>query len=420
MKKIIPLLLSLCLNAGFGGPSALACSVFTVSGVDKVFAATNKDWNNTRTRIRFYEASEGKYGRVYFGYQVSEGFQNVGGMNEHGLWYDGASLPYRSDIYNHFNKPTIKGELCEKALEECRTVEEVIQLYKHYYTPHWQGHSMWADRWGNSVIIEYGEQDVVFLRKEHRYQVMTNYYLSDTTSLRWTRCHRFNAITEVLENGEDLGVDLMTRALDLSHKEGLTPTLFSNVYDLKNGDIYIYHFHYYGEYVRINLAEELLKDEQYLDLPGLFSGIQLKSPSPGQELNGEDIIFEWSGGASEYEVRYSPDKEFHEFSSVKVPNPYEEEIQMMGCLPVWILIFAVGILGFRKKQTLAVFVGLMLLASCSACSKMFISPEFPDSMEYTVQVQNLVPGETYYWKVLALGDDGINSESSLQSFTTMP
>lgn len=419
MKKMIPFLLSLILSTSFGGPSVLACSVFTATGVDKVYAATNKDWNNIHTRIRFYEPSEGKYGRVYFGYQVSEGFQNVGGMNEHGLWYDGASLPNRSDIYNHYDKPTIKGELCEKALEECKTVEEVIQLYKHYYTPHWQGHSMWADRSGNSVIIEYGEKDVVFLRKEDRYQVMTNHYLSDSTNLRWSHCHRFNAITEVLENGGKLSVELMTRALELSHKEGLTPTLFSNVYDLKNGEIYIYNIHYYGEYIRINLAEELLKGDQYLDLPGLFSGIHLKSPSPGQELNGEDLFFEWSGEASEYELRYSLDNEFHDYKYVRVQNPYESESQMLGYMSIWIMILVVRTIGCRRKQLLGMFIGLMLLASCSACTKMFISPKLPESLDFAVQVNNLAPEEKYYWKVLALGENGINSESLLQSFTTI-
>ena len=137
MKKILPLIFGICSVFSFLGNAVKACSVFTASRVDKVYAATNKDWNNIHTRIRFYAPSEGKYGRVYFGYQVSEGFQNVGGMNEHGLWYDGASLPSRSDICNHFNKPKVKGELCEKALEECATVDEVILLYKEFYTPHW-------------------------------------------------------------------------------------------------------------------------------------------------------------------------------------------------------------------------------------------------------------------------------------------
>jgi hypothetical protein len=93
MKRVKYLSLSLCLWTGFSGLETQACSVFTASRVDKVFAATNKDWNNTCTRIRIYAPTEDKFGRLYFGYEVSQGFQNVGGMNEHGLWYDGASLP---------------------------------------------------------------------------------------------------------------------------------------------------------------------------------------------------------------------------------------------------------------------------------------------------------------------------------------
>jgi uncharacterized protein YceK len=419
MKKITPYLLSIFIVICMSGASAVACSVFNASGVDKVYAATNKDWNNKNTRIRFYAPSEGKYGRVYFGYQIPEGFQNVGGMNEHGLWYDGASLPSRSDIYNHFNKPTVKGELCEKALEECATVEEVIQLYKHFYTPHWQGHSMWADRSGNSVIIEYGEKDVVFLTKKQGYQVMTNYYLSDSANLRWSNCHRFNAITEILKNGKELNVELMTRALDAAHKEGLTPTLFSNIYDLKKGEIYVYHFHYYGEFVCINLAEELEKGDQYLDLPQLFYGIKLISPSPDLAIDGTEVCFEWSGGASEYEVHYSVDREFNDFNSVRVQNSLPSETQMLSYLPFCITLFIAWSIGRRKKQFMMMLFGLMLLGSCSSCSKIFISPQLPDSLNFSAWAKNLDLGTTYHWKIVALGEDGINCESIVRTFATI-
>jgi len=419
MKKMIQLILVLCFGAGIGGMEIKACSVFTASRIDKVLAATNKDWNNTCTRIRFYAPEEGKYGRVYFGYQVPEGFQNVGGMNEHGLWYDGASLPGRSDIFNHHHKPTIQGELCEKALEECATVEEVIQLYQKYYTPHWQGHSMWADRMGNSVIIEYGETDVVFLRKEHGYQVMTNFYLSDTANLRWSRCHRFNAIKEILGNAEELDVALMTRALEASHKEGLTPTLFSNVYDLKKGEIYVYHFHYYGEFVHIKLSEELEKGNQYLDLPQLFSGIRLKSPAPDQQLSGQEITFTWSGRSTAYELRYSPDRTFQEYKSVRVNPPHESQEDMQGCFPVGIVLLGFCLMGRYKKLLPLTIVAIVLLKGCSGCSKLFVSPEFPDVVDFSVPVKNLAPGRTYYWNVLAMGDDGAQSESRVRSFTTV-
>lgn len=417
MKKMLPLIFGICSLISMPGNSMRACSVFTASGIDRIYAATNKDWNNEKTRIRFYAPSEGKYGRVYFGYQVSEGFQNVGGMNEHGLWYDGASLPFRSDIDNHFNKPRVKGELCEKALEECATVEEVIQLYTEFYTPHWQGHSMWADRQGNSVIIEYGEKDVVFLRKEQGYQVMTNFYLTDSTNLRWANCHRFKAITALLDNEEELSIELMTCALEASHKEGLTPTLYSNVYDLKNGDIYVYHFHYYGEFVRFNLAEELEKGDQYLELPSLFYGIKMKTPFPDQVLNGSDVCFKWSGGAADYEVRYSEDQGFNEYNSEKVSNPLPDETQSLSYAPAGIILIIAWSFRKRRRQCMLFLSLLLLLGSCSSCTKLFISPQWPESMEFSACIKDLSPGRTYHWKIVSLVENRMSSESIAQTFT---
>jgi len=417
MKKMFLLIFGIASLISIPGNSMRACSVFTASRIDKVYAATNKDWNNKNTRIRFYAPSEGKYGRVYFGYQVEEGFQNVGGMNEHGLWYDGASLPFRSDIENHFNKPRVKGELCEKALEECATVEEVILLYTEFYTPHWQGHSMWADRLGNSVIIEYGEKDVVFLRKEQGYQVMTNFYLSDSTNLRWANCHRFKAITEILKNGKELSVELMTSSLEASHKEGLTPTLFSNVYDLKKGEIYVYHFHYYGEFVRFNLAEELEKGDQYLELPSLFHGIKMKVPSPDQVLNGSDVCFKWSGGAAEYELRYSEDQEFNKYNSEKVSNPLPDEAQRLSYVPIWMILLVAWGIPKNRRQVLLFLSVFLLLGSCSSCTKFFISPQYPKVMEFSACVKDLNPGTTYHWKVVSLVDNRMSSESIVQTFT---
>ena len=82
------------------------------------------------------------------------------------------------------------------------------------------------------------------------------------------------------------------------------------------------------------------------------------------------------------------------------------------------LLLGFCLMGMRKKLFPMIIVGCMLLGGCSACTKLFISPEFPDTIDYSVQVKNLVPGNTYYWKVLAMGDDGIHSESTVGCFTT--
>jgi tetratricopeptide (TPR) repeat protein len=59
-----------------------------------------------------------------------------------------------------------------------------------------------------------------------------------------------------------------------THFEGnQTTTLFSNIYNLKNGDVYIYNFHNFEDVVRLNLKEKLAKGRKEYALPGLFPGI---------------------------------------------------------------------------------------------------------------------------------------------------
>ena len=61
----------------------------------------------------------------------------------------------------------------------------------------------------------------------------------------------------------------------------------------------------------------------------------------------------------------------------------------------------------------------MLLGSCAGCSKVFISPEYPPSIDAEASIKDLNPGTKYYWNVVALGNNGINSESVVRTFTTM-
>jgi len=68
MKKYFLLLLVLFEVIFVISSPLKACSVFSASNGEKVFGATNKDWNNTNTRILFIPSSDGKYGRVYIGY----------------------------------------------------------------------------------------------------------------------------------------------------------------------------------------------------------------------------------------------------------------------------------------------------------------------------------------------------------------
>lgn len=418
MKKITPLVIIFMMLFILYN-TLNACTVIIASHDEIVLGGTNKDWNNIETRILFIPSSEDKYGRVYFGYQVSEGFQNVGGMNDQGLWYDGASLPERYDIENYFNKPTVEGELCEKALEECATVEEVIDMYSTYYTPHWSGHSMWADQNGNSVIIEFGETDVVFVQKQEIYQVMTNFYVSDSTNIRWYNCYRYKVAENMFENTNEISVNLFRSILDATHQVGTDPTVFSNIYDLKNGEIFVYNFHNYSEVVKLNLEEELSKGENYYHLPSLFHQVKLRSPINNAIEYSESVTFLWNGNAESYYLYYSQDPNFVDCEPHRMGESFlpDKIAYILSSLSISFIL--IGSVWMRRKKHDTLLILLIFALTFMSCSMDIITSPYPPSkIKHSVIVNDLQKNSLYYWKVVAIGDSGINSESEVQTFST--
>jgi len=408
------LILIICL---FLGP-AHACTVFSAAHDDVILGAANKDWGNLETRALFIAPSEGKYGRVYFGYQIPEGFQNAGGMNNQGLWYDGATLTERTDIRNHYDKPTVKGELCEKALEECATVAEVIALYTQYHTPHWQGHSMWSDRMGNSVIIEYGEEDVVFLHKQNTFQVMTNHYLSDSVNTRWYNCYRYNMSTDLLENSTTVSINSFRSVLNAVHQSGIPPTVYSNIYDLKNGQIYVHNFHNYEEFVIFDLQAELDKGGAYYKLPELFNQTKLLSPLSGELVSAAAVNFIWNGEADSYQLCVSQDSTFSDCVTIEITDSDFHRTDSIILCSLWIPILFIGGFWSRRKNILILLSLLLGLYLMSCSIEGLLSPYSPSTKEHSQIVENLESGEKYYWKVQAAVGDGIVCESIVESFLT--
>jgi hypothetical protein len=361
----------------------------------------------------------GKFGRVYFGYNIPEGFQNVGGINEHGLWYDGASLPNRSDIKNYYNKPEYKGELCEKALETCENLNDVIALYKSYYTPHWQGHSIWGDKYGNSIVIEFGERDVVFIHRKDSYQLITNHYLLDSINKRWLQCRRFQTAETMLKEVGEPSIEKFTSILDATHQNGFTPTLYSNIYDLTNGIVYIYNFHTYFELVKIDIYELLEEGDQNISLPDLFHSIRLDEPANKEPAANNNLILSWYGNPGKYSVLISKNQDFNDYTI------FIEDTEQNNSTMLLLFAFSAPLLVLCrikrdwKPKYIKLSFALIICISITCCSKLFLDP-YPDSeTRHQVEVSNLEPATTYYWKVICKGDSQITSESICRSFTTL-
>ncbi len=260
MKRFIMLIIILL--SLVPGSSLYACTGFCISKGDTVLVGNNEDYNKPNTKVWYVPAEKGKYGRVYFGF---DNFFPQGGMNEKGLFFDGfASEPYR--VKYSPDKPNFPGNLVDKVVSECATVEEALEMFDKYSMAFMtQGMLFIADEHGDSAIIE---RDNV-IRKKGRYQVCTNFYQSKTKK-EDINCGRYKIAVEMLENADEVSADLGKRVLAATHNEGAYPTLYSNVYDLKRRIVYLYHFHNFQNEVLIDLKAELARGAHRIDLPDLF------------------------------------------------------------------------------------------------------------------------------------------------------
>jgi tetratricopeptide (TPR) repeat protein len=246
-----------------------SCTIIYASDGKIALAGNNEDWNRPIGNIWFLPAEKGKFGRVYFGWRFNGVRYPQGGMNDQGLFFDGATAE-SVVVPRDKNKIPYEGNLILKAMEECSTVEEALKLYDRYdVSGSWGGQYLIGDRFGNSAIIE--PQTIV--RKKGKYQIATNFYQSKTKPESITDT-RYRIAKELFEKSERISVDLFRRILNATHQEKysgfMTATLYSNICDLKKGEIYIYNFHNFEDVVKINLQEELKKGERFHSIVSLF------------------------------------------------------------------------------------------------------------------------------------------------------
>ena len=242
---------------------AQCCTAFCAAGRGLVLAGNNEDFSNPSTKIWFVPAEQGKYGRVYVGF---DNFFPQGGMNEKGLFFDGFATE-RVAATGSVGKEVYRGNLADRAIAECSTIDQVVALFEKYNRTFLERAVLFfADATGDSVIIE---PDAI-VRKQGRYQIQTNFHQSRVKAGE-VSCERFKLAGSMLKDaGENISVELFRRILAATHAEGENSTLYSNVYDLKRRVMYLYHFHNFENVVTIDLAAELKKGKRSLDLPSLF------------------------------------------------------------------------------------------------------------------------------------------------------
>lgn len=256
----------------------LGCTMFSADDGNIILAGNNGDYSYIDTYIVFYPPSESRYGRVYVGWNE---FWWQTGMNDKGLFFASASTSFL-EAQNSSNKPSYSRYLMYKCMEECTTVNEVLDIFNQYNLEFLEIMQLLiADSTGASVIIE---GDAIHYKQDY-YQVLTNFRLS--LHQEPYPCWRFNAAIDMFEGNSVITPNFFKNICNATHNEGQYPTQFSTVFDLQQQIMYLYHYHNYDEVKIFNLAEELQKGYQKIHIPTLFEPDNNIAPNKPSKPIGE-------------------------------------------------------------------------------------------------------------------------------------
>jgi hypothetical protein len=256
-----------------------SCTIFMASFGDKVLFGNNEDYHNPKTYIWVEPGDKDNYGRVCFGF---DNYSLQGGINEKGLSFDANGLP-KADLNPHPELPASPYEWAVVTImKKAATVEEAIDIASRYRRENWSIPMSYqiilADAKGDAVVISAGpDGELAFTRKKEGdgFFVSTNFNRANPENAYSYPCRRYNKAVEMLrriKHKDDLTVEYFRSILDAVHSEGPSNnTLYSNIFDLRKGIIYLYHWHQFEEVVKLEVAGLLAEGKKTTRIRDLFS-----------------------------------------------------------------------------------------------------------------------------------------------------
>lgn len=390
------------------------CTVLYATDGTSMLGGNNEDWSDPNTMFWFIPPSDEKFGWIKFGF--SGGYPQ-GGMNEHGLYWDATGSPYLAMPFSEAHKEKFNGSLMGKVMEECKTVPEALSIFKKLYCEdQYKSQYLVGDASGRSAIIE-GDS---VIPNDGGCQVLTNFYQS-APELGGYPCWRYLKASTMLQSGEELSLELIGSILEATHQEGAYPTQYSNIYDLKNKNVYLFHNHNFDEFISIDLGAELKNSAGYHHIADIYSGIKIISPDYNAEVDPSSVIFQWQGKSGrKYEIRYSTDPSFDKYNSIALSNSGKDEKSIFYfCL---LAAFGLIITGPRIHHAVRKTAVILFFLAVSGCADIVEPGQSTGIKVFNATAENLEENSTYYWKVIVTGPDELHfkGESIVYKFNTNP
>ncbi len=238
-----------------------SCTVFSVSNADTALFGNSEAWlPGSKTRYWVIPASDNSFGRICFGYQGEALAQ--GGMNEAGLAFDWVASLESSGYELNDTLITLETSLSEKILAEASTVDEAIKYYEKYNEPYFSNAQiLLADKNGDAAIVGW-QNGKLKVEKKNGKAIVLGY--EDTVAFNF------------LKNIEPINPQNCATILAKVLQRGIIATCYSNIFNLKTGEINVYNFLETSNSIRLNLKEELAKGAHSVNLNEALSSVKIK------------------------------------------------------------------------------------------------------------------------------------------------
>ncbi len=174
---------------------SVACSVAYYFDADSAtpYVANHEDyWIDQNVIIKIEPSKTDQYGRLWYGW---DDFAQ-GGVNEHGLFFDGAVTP-ESTIPDGYGPP--RGNLGDRILANCKTVQEALDFLETERVALKDSHVMFGDRTGNAVVVEWLESNRSLTWISNGKLIMTNFHLGETRK-QASGCPRYRSIDSRIDH----------------------------------------------------------------------------------------------------------------------------------------------------------------------------------------------------------------------------
>jgi hypothetical protein len=237
----------------FTAPPARACTIFVLTDANHALFCNNEDWSNPKSRIWFVPAGKGHYGAAYVGFDEGGPF---GGLNTEGLAYDWVMVSKTPQKWESALPPA-RGCTAQRMLETCATAKDAIAFYQAYAEPGFATSVILvADKSGASVIIGMKDGRMVFEEsRQSRGFGFGQRFLQAALDRR-------AALPKQPEPTAAEGFKILYDG----RQAGEYSTKYSNIFDLKSGDIYLRPFSEGEGETMFNLAGELKKGSHYYEI----------------------------------------------------------------------------------------------------------------------------------------------------------